>query len=191
MGRNAVPIQSFDNADKFGLFYSNNGVPENGYWFGLVLPFDGVNVVQMLFTFGINNLLYIAKRKGIIGSWGPWEFDNPSMLLGVEYRTTERYLGKPVYVKAVDCGAIASGTKSISSGSTNIDKSISAIGTANQNNSSYNFCFPYWHNNGSNGLSQGINASLRVDGIIDLTSVSDLSELFTATVTIKYTKTTD
>lgn len=34
----------------------------------------------------------------------PWEWVNPPMILGTEYRTTERYLGKPVYVKTVDCG---------------------------------------------------------------------------------------
>lgn len=28
------------------------------------------------------------------------------MLLGVEYRTTERYLGKPVYAKMIPCGTI-------------------------------------------------------------------------------------
>lgn len=32
------------------------------------------------------------------------EYQNPPMLLGVEYKTMERYLGKPVYVKTVDCG---------------------------------------------------------------------------------------
>lgn len=37
------------------------------------------------------------------------EYLNPPMELGVEYRTTERYLGKPVYAKAVDCGQIADG----------------------------------------------------------------------------------
>lgn len=29
----------------------------------------------------------------------PWEWVNPPMILGTEYCTTERYLGKPVYVK--------------------------------------------------------------------------------------------
>ncbi len=38
--------------------------------------------------------------------WGPWEWINPPMDLGTEYRTTERYLGKPVYVKLVDCGEL-------------------------------------------------------------------------------------
>ena len=45
------------------------------------------------------------------GGWQPWEWINPPMELGVEYRTTERYFGKPVYAKLVDCGTIpAQGT---------------------------------------------------------------------------------
>ena len=34
------------------------------------------------------------------GVWNEWEYVNPPLLLGVEYRTTERHLGKPVYRKA-------------------------------------------------------------------------------------------
>jgi hypothetical protein len=52
------------------------------------------------------------------GVWGAWEWVNPPMMLGVEYRTTERYLGKPVYVKAVDCGNLPApgSTKNVSHG---------------------------------------------------------------------------
>jgi hypothetical protein len=32
------------------------------------------------------------------------EYQNPPMLLGVEYKTMERYLGKPVYCRLIDCG---------------------------------------------------------------------------------------
>ena len=43
------------------------------------------------------------------------EWINPPMQLGVEYRTPERYLGKPVYVKKVDFGnAPAGATKEVS-----------------------------------------------------------------------------
>ena len=41
-------------------------------------------------------------------TWSTWEWVNPPMQLGVEYRTTERYLGKPVYVMVVDCGVAPS-----------------------------------------------------------------------------------
>ena len=43
--------------------------------------------------------------------WGPWEYESGTpMYLSVEYRTTERYLGKPVYtiVKNVSGGIAVS-----------------------------------------------------------------------------------
>lgn len=40
------------------------------------------------------------------GEWQPWEWVNPPMLLGVEYKTTERYLGKPVYTQIINCGSM-------------------------------------------------------------------------------------
>lgn len=36
----------------------------------------------------------------------PWEFINPPMTLGKEYRTTERWKGKPVYTRLVNCGTV-------------------------------------------------------------------------------------
>lgn len=49
------------------------------------------------------------------GTWQPWEWENPPMILGEEYRTTERYMGKPVYTKLIDCGLSSSGKKSVNS----------------------------------------------------------------------------
>lgn len=50
--------------------------------------------------------------------WDEWEWVNPPMELGVEYRTTERWMDKPVYVKAVDCGTLPNnGSKTVSTGS--------------------------------------------------------------------------
>lgn len=40
---------------------------------------------------------------------GVAEWLNPPMEVGVEYRTTERYAGKPVYAQIVSMGALASG----------------------------------------------------------------------------------
>ena len=34
-------------------------------------------------------------------SWGKWEYENPRLVAGIEYRTTERYNGYPVYVKLI------------------------------------------------------------------------------------------
>lgn len=38
---------------------------------------------------------------------GEKEWINPPLVAGVEYRTTERYTGKPVYTKLIDCGTSA------------------------------------------------------------------------------------
>ena len=49
---------------------------------------------------------YMAIRWYVNGEWNAWEWINPPTLLGVEYRTTERWSdGKPVYTRLVTCGA--------------------------------------------------------------------------------------
>ena len=50
-----------------------------------------------------------AVRKLAGDTWTEWDISNPPLELGVEYRTTEQYLGKPVYTKVVDCGYMANG----------------------------------------------------------------------------------
>lgn len=42
--------------------------------------------------------------------WSEWDWVNPPMTLGVQYRTTERYLGRVVYAKLVSFGALPSAT---------------------------------------------------------------------------------
>ena len=53
--------------------------------------------------FGRNVALRRVKESD---TWYPWEWVNPPMKLGVEYRTTERYLDKPVYTQIIDCGSM-------------------------------------------------------------------------------------
>ena len=56
----------------------------------------------------------IAVKRKHWDVWGEWEWVNPPMLPGEEYRTTEKYMGKPVYFKLVDCkGMPGTGSKTI------------------------------------------------------------------------------
>ena len=55
-----------------------------------------------------NNI--VCKRAMYSSEWREWEFDNPPMETGVEYRTTERYMGKPVYIKMVNLGNLPNST---------------------------------------------------------------------------------
>lgn len=53
---------------------------------------------------------FSALVDGLDKVWeSEYEYLNPPMQLGVEYRTTERYMGEPVYVKLVDCGLVVDG----------------------------------------------------------------------------------
>lgn len=49
---------------------------------------------------------YLERVKDTDKGWQPWEYVNPPMESGVEYRTTERFWKRPVYYKIVDCGQI-------------------------------------------------------------------------------------
>lgn len=78
-------------------------------------------ILQEVFAIGVSGRYdFSAVRSyGSSTGWAPWEYVNPALKLGVEYRTTERYLGKPVYVKVLNFGALPNATrKAISTGFT-------------------------------------------------------------------------
>lgn len=67
-------------------------------------------------------------RRIIYGTTAyPWEFVTPPMETGQEYRTTERFWGRPVYYKIVDCGKIAD-NKQVEHGIVNMRDCISFQG---------------------------------------------------------------
>ena len=118
------------------------------------------------------------------GIWTPWEYVNPPMFLGVEYRTTERYNGKPVYAKLVDCGAGPNATrKTVSAGISNVDRAVSANGSWGA------MSIPFeWFSGDSRG-AQAITVALD-SGNIEIASTVNYSAR-TIYALIKYTKTTD
>lgn len=60
---------------------------------------------------GIEKGVWLMRtRTADTTGWGEWEWMNPPMSLGVEYLTTERYEGKPVYTMLVNCGEMVSGS---------------------------------------------------------------------------------
>lgn len=127
------------------------------------------------------------------GTWGPWEWVNPPLALGVEYRTTERYLGKPVYVKLVNFGALPNaGSKDVAHGLTGlssiwIDLSRSVI-TASSG-------FPLAGNTNLIPIHPSITRIIprtNSDGnsVITVDTSSNLSA-YSAAFCLRYTKTTD
>lgn len=127
-------------------------------------------------------------RYCIAGTWKEWEYENPPMLLGVEYRTTERYLGKPVYAQLFSVGACSAGSsvnlyKRV--GEINTDKIVYYCGYA------ADWALPYFVEDTTYNIMLAVQ---KVKDVFDLainvttgTSVS-FTECY---VTVKYTKTTD
>ena len=85
-----------------GTIANAPSIPNGGYGSLLVTSRGAGNTITQMCFFETYTTIAIRYRFG--SEWQPWEYLNPPMALGIEYRTTERYLGKPVYAKLIDCG---------------------------------------------------------------------------------------
>lgn len=149
----------------------------SGYIFARVTNYDAQNVLQEYWSLN-QEAQNQARRICRNGTWGPLEWINPSMQIGVEYRTTERHNGKPVYKKAVNTGALSAGTsKSVAHGVENIGLRLSAL---------------YGINNDGDNLvgNPGITGILVGGSNITITTAAGFSTS-NSWVVIAYTKTTD
>ena len=54
----------------------------------------------------------IAIKVKDYGNWSEWDWVNPPMVEGVEYRTIERWKGKPVYTKLVNLTQLPNNSES-------------------------------------------------------------------------------
>lgn len=134
-----VPIESsveggLNTAVKCGWYYFGGdgsianapSLPGGGYGTLLVSSRSSSSTVTQICFF--ETVSTIAIRRRVDSEWQPWEYLNPPMQLGVEYRTTERYLDKPVYVKMVDFGSLPNNTLKIITFGDSAIKMISAHG---------------------------------------------------------------
>lgn len=125
-----------------------------------------------------SNCTFLKQKR--FGKWGKLEYVNPIMRLGVEYRTTERHLGKTVYVRAVDCGALPNATsKTLAFGENGVAETISYVGVT-----SYGVVLT-----GDSENEHGCSLKVRLN-VITLKTQTDQTR-FTAIVTVKYIKNTD
>lgn len=136
-GSTSSPINDLNDATGNGWYrwsgsYQPANVPiESTSGKMLTVNYDGANLAQIAFVSLNINYTYrntILTRICASNYWYPWEYVNPPMLEGVEYRTTERFEGKPVYVKAISVGAPSkSGSVSVAHGVSNVNH-IVAVG---------------------------------------------------------------
>lgn len=195
LGGDAKVLTSDDDVNTIGASgwycWVNNNVPINAIAVTSITIMrvdaysSGVKV-QTLYgaTDGVEFIMQpIVARRMIYGSKiGTWEYVNPPMQLGVEYRTTERYLGKPVYAKLVDCGTIpAQGTHK------DLVFSPDAVGIVSV--SAYSLqrgiTLPFYDTNGVKYSIAGSGTTVMIWNYSESRLDTDVRAL------VKYTKTTD
>ena len=108
-------VTDFDAVKLNGWYYGNAGTahaPDSEHdWSVCVTNLSNNSEVGIQDAYTITNVnRYLHCRRLVYIDTAtqnnPWEWVNPPMLLGIEYRTVERFQGKPVYVKVVDCGVM-------------------------------------------------------------------------------------
>lgn len=107
-----------------GFYRAVRNVLYGGWHYIIHLNYDSATALQLAAY--VSGEVYGVREKRL-NVWGDWEHTTPPMELGAEYRTTERYLGKPVYYKIVDCGQIAD-NKQVEHGIVNMRDCISFQG---------------------------------------------------------------
>lgn len=118
---------------------------------------------------------------------GNTEWINPPNMPGLEYLTTERWGGKPVYQKTLYIGALSNKTvMSIEIGA-EYDKIISVTGYAYDPENNMSYPFPII----LNGLTPvAVISGIEGNGLVSyvLINVNEDLSVFSANVTVKYTK---
>lgn len=132
LGTTDVTLTASDDLDNVignGWYYWGASTPANTP--SLISSGSGASYCSMFvvsdvqFVISYNDRNNVAMRTKNYKGWLPWEYVNPALVLGVEYRTTERYQGKPVYVKVVNFGALpANNNKVVQHGISNYVQAI-------------------------------------------------------------------
>lgn len=142
------------------------------------------------------NVPVYDKTGGQIGN-SETEWQNPPMVQGVEYRTTERYNGKPVYCKYISFGALPNGasnsngiskTVTFSSEADTVIRPISVTGTYGSSESTQHMSLPSFAHNAN--LSYQVALYCVNYRQVRVTTNVDASA-FVGFALVKYWKTTD
>lgn len=168
-----------------------NGSPDGEWWHGLICKEYGYITTQLAFK--PNNGVLIAAMRGrsAAGVYGEWEYVNPPMLEGVEYRTTERFNGKPVYTKLVHSEPLGNGS---TKNTTLVNEPVNIVDVkAFLTRTSDGGYFPLPRHAQDGSLSAYIYASYVVNNeytTVSIVSTTDMTD-YTAYITVKYTKDTE
>ena len=161
-----------------GFFAGANPMPTgiDGYAFqGLTINYDGWLWQIALKTSGIDDRSMLVRKRTKDGEYGEWEWVNPPMVPNVEYRTTERYMGKSVYVKMFYFGYLGNSSEvSVEHGISDITQCIRVDISSNKTTEILSFL---------NSI-----VSLKVDTTKVYVTTNDNASGKNAYITLAYTK---
>lgn len=185
LGAAAAPVTDLNQTVLSGWYScagSSNGPSSNFYGWLLVSSRTGAGGMIRQDAWNALGQPDHFVRYAVDGVWTPWEYVNPPMQLGVEYRTVERYSSKPVYVKAVSLGVLENHTsKSVEHGISDFESCVECSGFSGPINLV-----------GSGGVDSiyATTSYVGIDTNGSFSSAATSSKLNTVAI-IKYTKTTD
>ena len=170
----------------------------------VVKDFPNVHLCGAMYQFAYANegassmlmgtVLQRSKKTANV-DWTPWEYINPPMKLGVEYRTTERYLSKPVYCQVIDCGVITANTQKEIIKSIPVLDVLSCEGVIHTNSNGHNQATPFDYQ-----LTDGTKYSVTVSAEAYKQSEADILYIYvnsswavtgSVCAIVRYTKETD
>ena len=190
LGGKGTETTDLNTAVKSGWYSFTNNCSNRpvDYGVALVLNRYDAEVVQIAFdaigTEGWHQNGLVAMRNRNDGVWGEWEYANPQMEYGVEYKTTERFQRHAIYTKLVSFGNLPNATtKAVPIGADNIDWAFIDLSKS-------------WVGNNSD---RSTNRATRLSNVTDITveggniSITTNSDMTgsVAYITVKYTKSTD
>jgi len=188
---NVPYLSDLSTATKSGWYgYRANAVgnPMPG-WNGTLLVTSSYEItVQTAYCAALNRVVATRCLDRCAGSttFSEWEWINPKMDIGVEYRTTERFNGKAVYTKLFSFGALPNATYSAKAhGISGITHTISCHGCAKTNGGSM-VAIPIQNTYGT--LNNGsIQVKFDHTQVVIATS-ADVSDHTEVLLVLKYTK---
>lgn len=163
LGSNAKTVTDFNTATENG-WYRNIAVGpdvhtpnDGGQWFCLTSAYTNGALRQDFYAIsagyhGGGTHAIRWYHMSVFGGWSPFEWVDPPMKVGVEYRTTERFNAKPVYAQLVNCGALEARTMKTVMLKIPVDWVVSCTGMQGPNGIRHRQASPFYYNNGSTEL---------------------------------------
>lgn len=186
LGTKSVAVDDANEIDGAGFYSTKVNTPNGQVWYIDHQNYNANNAVQVAFSISTPGPGYVCIRYKYGGTWAAWAWANPPMELGVEYRTTERSEGKPVYAKRFQFTP----TTFVGNEELKIPHNISNFGRPVRTNvriGSNNFFLPYVNTVGgvaAVGLVNANNVQINTHGSVSFNSMAIVIDLY-------YTKTTD